>query len=121
MSRWPLALLFPLVCSGRAEEPCVIAAGEVASVRDPRWRDPNCIIEVGAQLRLYVEEVDPPRPTVVRLDVHPACESPRALDAEVARVRAYLIGQGIPAEGISEAVAACATPARIDAVIIETK
>jgi len=115
MRPWGFLPLIPLVCSGRAEAPCVIAAGEVTSVSDPRWHDPTCYIEVGAQLRVYIEEIPPP--TRIRLDVHPSCAHPRPLTAQGARVRAYLLTQGVLPENVTERAAPCADPARIDAVV----
>jgi len=121
VGRWGLLALLPLVCSGQAEEPeptCRIAAGEVTGPSDPRWRDPSCTIEVGAMLRVYVEEVDP-APARVRLDVHPACVDPKPLDAQVARVKAHLASQGFPEDRVDVVLAECSTPPRIDATVTE--
>jgi hypothetical protein len=71
---------------------------------------------------------EPPPPAVVvaapaitriRLDVHPACENPKPLDAQIARVRDYLGTQGFGPGQIEVVQSSCASPARVDATVIE--
>lgn len=111
-----------------AQEPCVIRAGEVVSIRDPRWRTPGCDIEVGAGFRLQMEEVGvPPAPHILRARVerHPAClpapDEAAILQRLSDRAVAYLRAQGGEEAEIEALDAPCAEKRWVDLIVVEVR
>lgn len=110
------------------QEPCVIRAGEVVSIRDPRWRTPGCDIEVGAGFRLQVEEVgSPPEPHILRARVekHPAClpapDEAAILQRLSTKAEAYLRAQGGEDAEIEVLDAPCAEKRWVDLIVVEVR
>jgi hypothetical protein len=111
-----------------AQGPCVIRAGEVVSIRDPRWRTPGCDIEVGAGFRVQVEEVGaPPDPRILRARVerHAAClpapDEAAILQRLSDKAVAYLRAQGGEDAEIEVVDALCAEKRWVDLIVVEVR
>ena len=136
-----LAIVACVLASGHAEptqeeaaapegvpEPCVIRAGEMVSIRDPRWRTPGCDIEVGAGFRVQAEEVGtPPDPRILRarIEHHPAClpapDEAAILQRLSDKAVAYLRAQGGEDAEIEVVDAPCAEKRWVDLIVIEVR
>lgn len=110
------------------DAPCVIRAGEVVSIRDPRWRTPGCDIEVGAGFRVQAEEVGtPPDPRILRarIEHHPAClpapDEAAILQRLSDKAVTYLRAQGGEEAEIEVLDAPCAEKRWVDLIVIEVR
>ena len=136
-----LAIVACMLASGHAEptpeeapspeegqEPCAIRAGEIVSIRDPRWRTPGCDIEAGAGFRLQVEEVGTPAESRIlraRVEKHPAClpapDEAAILQRLSDKAEAYLRAQGGEEAEIETLDAPCAEKRWVDLIVVEVR
>lgn len=120
-----LPLIFVAECSPVAHSndeagSCVVKSGERVSLRDPRLRDPTCIIEEGATFSVQWDEYEKVIIKKVEFVITPSCEdAARALILEQAAVEKLNNMQSIPVE-IAKTELPCAQKAKVDIVVKET-
>ena len=124
---WPFALLAvivlecaPVAHSTDDEEQCIVKSGERVSLRDPRLRDPACVIEAGATFSVQWDEYEKVLIKKVEFIVTPSCsdESRSILLEQAAREKLNTM-QSIPVD-ITRTDKPCGEKAKVDIVIKET-
>lgn len=130
---WPVVFLAlpaqadaPSVPAESTPPECRIVAGEVVTVRDPRFRQRDCYIEPGVTLRIGMgERPSEGIPVRVRIELHPSC-TPRPNEAEVmarieAQTRAFVRERGVGDEGIEVLPSGCRPQRGVELVVVEVR
>ena len=101
-------------------EACRVRAGESVSVRDPRLRDPACVIEVGARFSVSWDEYALTPIKKVELVSVPACgRLDEIILLEQAAMEKLDTMQSLPIE-VVRTTKTCESNPRVDVVILET-
>lgn len=119
-----LLLVGCLLVQSHAEDGCVLRAGEVVSWRDPRLRDPTCVIEAGVVFRVQVEEVTA-KVTRARLERRRSClpapDESALMDELSGRALTYLRERGVQDGAVEVVDLECAETRNVDVVIVEVR
>lgn len=101
-------------------EGCRVRAGETVSVRDPRLRDPACVIEVGARFSVSWDEYALTPIKKVELISIPMCgREDEIVLLEQAAMDKLDAMQSLPME-VTRSTRSCEEKPRVDVVIVET-
>ena len=103
-----------------SEQACRVRAGERVSVRDPRLRDPACVIETGASFSILWDEYKSTPIKKVELVSIPACgRLDEIILLEQAAMEKLDAMQSLPIE-VVRTTKTCESKPRVDVVILET-
>jgi hypothetical protein len=110
----------PVAHSIDEPEQCVVKSGERVSLRDPRLRDPACVIEAGATFSVQWDEYEKVLIKKVEFIVTPSCaDETRSILLEQAAREKLNTMQSIPVD-ITRTDKPCGEKAKVDIVIKET-